>query len=329
LSPGTALSPSLLNAAAVYAQAMEMESHRDRAGELMNQAVRAEARQRINGCSEEDAVATSLRDFKAAVQQKLAVPKQDAVGSTEAAPSSMGAKGLLKTPVEAPSSAEQAPEAHSSATRGVRARRLQQLREQLAATQQAGQTAEREADQLWQECTEDQRRRASQYAARQNEFARRREERMAEIQATFRNFNVEDRSGTDYDSWRRQHEDMPRFEAGSERYRKEMPHFTRLLEKLASMRGGGRFDSAAETVRWAAFEESVAIKGAIGLDDLPLPATDSFPGMNSKEFKENAMRWHPDKFMQRYQDKLNDDEAEAILEAVVSVFQNLNNAYRR
>ena len=51
--------------------------------------------------------------------------------------------------------------------------------------------------------------------------------------------------------------------------------------------------------------------------------------MTAGDFKLMAKRYHPDKFMQRYKHKLKEDEAEAVLEAVVAVFQKINASYRR
>ena len=48
--------------------------------------------------------------------------------------------------------------------------------------------------------------------------------------------------------------------------------------------------------------------------------------MTNTDFKEMALRWHPDKFLQKFGAKLNEEEAEDIQDAVVAVFQELNNA---
>lgn len=72
------------------------------------------------------------------------------------------------------------------------------------------------------------------------------------------------------------------------------------------------------------FEVNAQQCTTITLSDLPLPT--SFAGMTNTDFKEMALRWHPDKFLQKFGAKLNEEEAEDIQDAVVAVFQELNNA---
>jgi len=77
---------------------------------------------------------------------------------------------------------------------------------------------------------------------------------------------------------------------------------------------------------WEAFEKAVETKKRIAVTDLPVPHTRSFTGVSKEEFKELAKRWHPDKFVQRYGDKIAEDEAQKVLEAVKEIFQALNAA---
>jgi len=110
-------------------------------------------------------------------------------------------------------------------------------------------------------------------------------------------------------------------EARSERCH-ELPNLKRLLERIASMKRGQVFDMAQEAQRWAAFEETAAER-LIGLDDLPMPQGPS--QLSNADFKQLALRFHPDKFMQRWGDRIIEEEVDAVIEAVVEVFKVINN----
>ena len=97
------------------------------------------------------------------------------------------------------------------------------------------------------------------------------------------------------------------------------------------------FDAEVENKRWQEFEER-AQQGNVRLQDLPIPA--HCRAISTRDFKEMALRFHPDKFMQRFGCQLCEEETEvlrliefpteckwqAILEAVVAIFQEVNNA---
>ena len=199
---------------------------------------------------------------------------------------------------------------------------MRKLREQLAATQAEGDEAEKAADGIWDQYNREQAEREKT----RREAAVRREERMKKLQDAYKHYSFEEAEGQSFEDWRRSRgfEPPPSFE---ERYRDEMPHYRRLLEKLKSMRGGVRFDADAETRRWEDFQAAADAAREIGLDDIPIPAS-GMVGMSTAEFKVMAKRYHPDKFMQRYKHKLKEDEAEAVLETVVAVFQKVNAAHR-
>ena len=48
------------------------------------------------------------------------------------------------------------------------------------------------------------------------------------------------------------------------------------------------------------------------------------PGCDKKNFQKLAMRWHPDKFLQRYGNRLAAEDKERILVKVKEVFQAIN-----
>ena len=95
--------------------------------------------------------------------------------------------------------------------------------------------------------------------------------------------------------------------------------------------------------RWEEFEQAVASSGDVTIAMLPVPAMGMLRKLTTTHFKEMARRWvtvlciivtyvfdfwigqHPDKFMQQYGEKLKREEAKDILEAVVQVFQDINN----
>ena len=58
---------------------------------------------------------------------------------------------------------------------------------------------------------------------------------------------------------------------------------------------------------------------------LPVPQLQGVKKISTAEFREMAKRWHPDKFMQLYGNKLCRPEAKDILDAVIATFQELNN----
>lgn len=75
---------------------------------------------------------------------------------------------------------------------------------------------------------------------------------------------------------------------------------------------------------WAAFEEK-SQDGQIGMGDVPFPDGAMFR-VGNKDFKKLAMRWHPDKFLQKFGSKLRPDQKEEIIEKVKATFQKVNAA---
>jgi len=75
---------------------------------------------------------------------------------------------------------------------------------------------------------------------------------------------------------------------------------------------------------WESFERKAASCAAIRLGDIPLPNASGC--LDDEIFKRWAKRWHPDKFMQKFGNKLAAADKEAIEEAVKGVFQDLSAA---
>lgn len=95
--------------------------------------------------------------------------------------------------------------------------------------------------------------------------------------------------------------------------------------RFVRRKSSSEFNSANETKRWEEFEQAVASSGDVTIAMLPVPAMGMLRKLTTTHFKEMARRWHPDKFMQQYGEKLKREEAKDILEAVVQVFQDINN----
>ena len=65
-------------------------------------------------------------------------------------------------------------------------------------------------------------------------------------------------------------------------------------------------------------------KTTIRLSDVPLPQASGC--LDNEIFKRWALRWHPDKFIQRYGTKLAGNEKQEIEDAVKGVFQEISAA---
>jgi len=80
---------------------------------------------------------------------------------------------------------------------------------------------------------------------------------------------------------------------------------------------------------WARFERrALSETGNIRLRDLPCPSARDIQdvGKRSAGFKKLALRWHPDKFIQKFGANLNMAEKESICTRVKEVFQEITNA---
>ena len=202
---------------------------------------------------------------------------------------------------------------------------MKRLKEQLAQTQEEGDQLEKETGDVWKAYEKENVEREKKRA----EAVKRRSVRMKNLQDAFGKWEDTEGSAEGFDEWtkRKGYRSPPSFE---ERFNNEMPHFKRLLEKLKRSAGRGRFDAELESRRWSDFQRLAESKGELGLDDIPIPEGSGLVcTMDQKDFREMAKRYHPDKFMQKYGRKLKEDDAEAILETVVAVFQRINAAYSR
>lgn len=84
--------------------------------------------------------------------------------------------------------------------------------------------------------------------------------------------------------------------------------------------------SGQSEASWEAFEEKASKDGEISLLDIPFPRDGSVFLVGQKDFKKLAMRWHPDKFMQRFGSKLRESQKDDILNQVKATFQQVNAA---
>ena len=83
---------------------------------------------------------------------------------------------------------------------------------------------------------------------------------------------------------------------------------------------------------WMKFETRFAgHKGKIGFGEVPFPAASSLEALkrdyDGKIFKKLCLRWHPDKFRQRWGRRLDQGDKEAILEQVKLTFQAITTAH--
>lgn len=81
---------------------------------------------------------------------------------------------------------------------------------------------------------------------------------------------------------------------------------------------------AKDDCAWKEFEAKAKRMQSVRLADIPFPKASGC--LDNEIFKRWAMRWHPDKFMQKYGRKLHSDERESIHNAVQEVFQDINAA---
>jgi len=84
---------------------------------------------------------------------------------------------------------------------------------------------------------------------------------------------------------------------------------------------------------WEKFVAASKNKEMVNERDIPFPTKSSLSNMKFSDqksldsnFKKLAMRWHPDKFMQKYGKKLNPKDKESIESRVKEVFQMMNSA---
>jgi len=83
--------------------------------------------------------------------------------------------------------------------------------------------------------------------------------------------------------------------------------------------------ASSDDARWETFEASS--NASIELKQIPFPqvTTRYFgPGCDKKSFQKLAMRWHPDKFLQKFGTRLCDKDKDNILLKVKEVFQAIN-----
>ena len=91
---------------------------------------------------------------------------------------------------------------------------------------------------------------------------------------------------------------------------------------------------------WAGFEADVegGLIVEIRLSDIPFPpkdnplllpkrGEDATSAERKQAFRAASLRWHPDKFVQRFGDALHDGDREEILERVTATFQLVNETY--
>jgi NF-kappa-B inhibitor-like protein 1 len=91
---------------------------------------------------------------------------------------------------------------------------------------------------------------------------------------------------------------------------------------------------------WAGFEADVddGSIAAIRLSDIPFPPRDNvllLPNRGQdatvserkQAFRAASLRWHPDKFVQKYGPRLHDTDRDEILERVTATFQLVNETY--
>eukprot|EP00658_Telonema_sp_P-2_P028608 TRINITY_DN21894_c0_g2_i3.p1 TRINITY_DN21894_c0_g2~~TRINITY_DN21894_c0_g2_i3.p1 ORF type:complete len:321 (+),score=106.36 TRINITY_DN21894_c0_g2_i3:87-965(+) len=84
---------------------------------------------------------------------------------------------------------------------------------------------------------------------------------------------------------------------------------------------------------WEKFVAASKNKKVVHMRDIPFPTKSSLSNMKfsdqksrDSKFKKLAMRWHPDKFMQKYGKKLDAKEKDKVESRVKEVFQMMNSA---
>jgi len=75
---------------------------------------------------------------------------------------------------------------------------------------------------------------------------------------------------------------------------------------------------------WSAFEDKAKRASTIHISDIPIPQAAGC--IDNEIFKRWAMRWHPDKFIQKFGSKLSENERDSIVCAVKGVFQEISAA---
>jgi len=88
-----------------------------------------------------------------------------------------------------------------------------------------------------------------------------------------------------------------------------------------------------EDRRWERFNKDTP--SVVRMKDIPFPCEEALKGTGlsatnkKKMFKEWARRWHPDKFMQGFGNKLDVREKEAIGERVKATFQSIQASFQK
>jgi len=94
-----------------------------------------------------------------------------------------------------------------------------------------------------------------------------------------------------------------------------------------------RAQRESEDQRWEAFSKEPPV--VIRMQDVPFPSEDALKGgglsreNQKKVFKEWARRWHPDKFMQSFGGRLDEEAKEAIQDRVKATFQSIQASFQK
>jgi len=80
--------------------------------------------------------------------------------------------------------------------------------------------------------------------------------------------------------------------------------------------------------RWEIFD---AQTGRISMKDVPLPPTQVLlrAGSEKVEYKKLVLRFHPDKWLQKYQHRINKEDEASMMEQITQTFQTINNIRQR
>lgn len=107
--------------------------------------------------------------------------------------------------------------------------------------------------------------------------------------------------------------------------REATEHAKKIHETLSSYRSSLKTTAVYEAKldeEWATMEAQ-AKKGSLSLKDIPFPVESLLRRQlrDKKSFQTNALRWHPDKFTQKFGTALKEDEKEEVIKNVTEVFQ--------
>jgi len=206
----------------------------------------------------------------------------------------------------------------ASTAKALRKANIERLKAEIAEAQEQGNIAEAEEHAMWDEYDAEQRRFKKEMECRRVA----RDQRMSQLKSLFAQLPTQNGSWKRFDSTRWDQK-FNQFKWSKQSGAESPPLASKLERIIARLRGGTVFDAEVENKRWQEFEER-AQQGNVRLQDLPIPA--HCRAISTRDFKEMALRFHPDKFMQRFGCQLCEEETEAILEAVVAIFQEVNNA---